>query len=447
MKKNNKQNTDFSFKSNELAEANAISLLLKYPELQSELLANLTADHFYNLNYQEAWRAAIQLNELNQPINKIAIAQYISFDVSILLALENEKNVSKQLYKQTIQLLSECFQTREIQKINLAMLDETQFTTSKAAEYANAIEKISQGKPANSQEVANSNELMQSLLESFEQENTLIKTGVSIFDNNDYFKRSNLIILAARPAMGKTALSLDIMLKIAVNGYNCLFFSLEMSKVQIAGRLICNVGKIDNSLLKDNYKARELVRSGRLQAAKYTIESLDININDTGGLSISEMENIIIREHRKKPLDFIMVDYLQLCSLGKQANNREQEISEITRRMKSIAKKFDVPFLALSQLNRAVETRTNKRPTNSDLRESGAIEQDADVILFLYRPEYYGIMQDESGNPTANITEVICAKNRHGKTGTSLLHTDFSTYSYLEIENEKTHVSKEEFKF
>nr|WP_245576727.1 replicative DNA helicase [Eisenibacter elegans] len=231
---------------------------------------------------------------------------------------------------------------------------------------------------------------------------------------------SDLIILAARPAMGKTAFSLSVARNAAVEFQRPVaFFSLEMSTVQLTNRLLSAEAELESDKIKKgllaNHEWQQLhTRIQRLNQAK-------IFIDDTPALSVLELRAKARRLKSQHDIQMIIVDYLQLMTAGgtKTAGNREQEIAYISRSLKQLAKELNVPVIALSQLSRAVETRGgDKRPMLSDLRESGSIEQDADMVIFLYRPEYYDITQDESGNSTKDIGEVIVAKHRNGSLDT-----------------------------
>ncbi|MEZ4807541.1 MAG: replicative DNA helicase [Flavobacteriales bacterium] len=233
------------------------------------------------------------------------------------------------------------------------------------------------------------------------------------------WQRSDMVIVAARPAMGKTAFVLSMARNIAVEHKRAVaVFSLEMSSTQLVTRLIASEAGISS----------EKLRKGDLSDSEFTIlhqhiarlTNAPIYIDDTPGLNIFELRAKARRLKSQHNVDLIIIDYLQLMTAGgdSRGGNREQEISSISRSIKSIAKELDVPIIALSQLSRAVETRGgDKRPMLSDLRESGAIEQDADIVCFLYRPEYYKIYEDEHGS-TLGVGEVIVAKHRNGAVDT-----------------------------
>lgn len=228
--------------------------------------------------------------------------------------------------------------------------------------------------------------------------------------------KADLVIIAARPAMGKTAFVMSLARNAAVK-FNkpVAFFSLEMSSIQLVNRLISSETEIASDKLRRGQLAQH--EWEQLNAKISSITKAPIYIDDTPSLSIFELRAKCRRLVAEKKVELIVIDYLQLMVAGtdNRQGNREQEISLISRSLKSIAKELNVPIIALSQLSRAVETRgSSKKPQLSDLRESGAIEQDADMVLFIYRPEYYGLDQDEAGNNTMGIAQIIVAKNRNG---------------------------------
>lgn len=234
------------------------------------------------------------------------------------------------------------------------------------------------------------------------------------------WQKSDLIILAARPAMGKTAFALSMAKNIAVNNHTAVaLFSLEMSNVQLVNRLISSVCEIPGGKLRD----------GRLAPYEWKVLDKKINLlqdapmylDDTPSLSINEFRTKAIRLKSEHNIQLIIIDYLQLMNAsGIKFGNRQEEISTISRNLKGIAKELDIPIIALSQLNRGVEGRDGyegKRPMLSDLRESGAIEQDADIVCFIHRPEYYKIYEDNNHNDLHGVAEIIIAKHRNGGVG------------------------------
>ncbi len=231
------------------------------------------------------------------------------------------------------------------------------------------------------------------------------------------WQRSDLIILAARPGMGKTAFVLSLARNAAVD-FNkpVAIFSLEMSSIQLVQRLISSEAEISGMKLR-NGEMQEFEWQ-QLNTKVTKLSAAPLYIDDTPALNVFELRAKCRRLKAQYNIDMVIIDYLQLMSGnkdGRSTMNREQEISTISRSLKGLAKELNIPVIALSQLSRAAEQRGgSKKPILSDLRESGSIEQDADQVLFIYRPEYYGIAEDEQGLPTPGLAEIIVAKNRHG---------------------------------
>jgi len=232
----------------------------------------------------------------------------------------------------------------------------------------------------------------------------------------------DFMVLAARPAMGKTALAVNIAKNVASNGGSVAFFSLEMSSLQLIGRMFSDETGIDSVALKK----RELSTYDweKIGNAQDELKRLKFTIDDTASLKLNDLRNKCIRLKANKGLDFVVIDYIQLMRLNYKVGSREQEISEISRGLKDLAKELNVPILALSQLSRKCEERADKKPMLSDLRESGAIEQDADMVIALMRPEYYGFetyIHDGTTVDAEGLAVFEFLKHRAGSTGDLLL--------------------------
>lgn len=250
------------------------------------------------------------------------------------------------------------------------------------------------------------------------------------------FQESDLIIIAGRPSMGKTSFALNIARNAAVEkNIPVAIFSLEMSKEQIAIRMLCSEGRIDAHKLRGGFLSES--DWPRLTRAAGTLSEVPIFIDDSAGINVLEMRAKARRLKKDQKLGLIIVDYLQLMKEKGRAESREQEISSISRSLKALAKELSIPVIALSQLNRKVEDRQNKRPQLADLRESGAIEQDADVIIFIYRDEVYN-----ENSPDKGIAEIIIGKQRNGPIGFKKLtfldtFTKFEPFAYGREEENK----------
>jgi replicative DNA helicase len=269
-----------------------------------------------------------------------------------------------------------------------------------------------------SQEFSHIEELLK---ESFERITALYESGTDVtgvasgyreLDRiTSGFQEGNLIILAARPSMGKSALGLCMAANIAVrNSTPVALFTLEMSKAEVTQRLMCSEAKVESQRLRTGKLAPE--DWPRLTAACDKLAKAPIFVDDTGSLTMMEIRSKARRLKSKHPeLGLILIDYMQLMTSGATAENRVQEVSQISRALKVLARDLRVPIVAMSQLSRAVEQRHDKRPILSDLRESGSIEQDADIVMFIYRDEYYNDESEQQG-----LAEVIVAKHRNGPT-------------------------------
>ncbi|SDP45919.1 replicative DNA helicase [Selenomonas ruminantium] len=257
------------------------------------------------------------------------------------------------------------------------------------------------------------------VLRTFERINVLYESKGGLTGLSSGFKdldrltaglqKSDLILVAARPSMGKTAFTLNIASYVGLHGGSVAFFSLEMSKEQLMQRMLCSEGGIDASKLRTGQL--DEVEWNKLVGVADKMSRAPIYIDDTAGITVMELRSKARRLKAEHGLDLIIIDYLQLMQgrASKNSDNRQQEISEISRSLKALARELDVPVIALSQLSRSVESRQIKKPMLSDLRESGSLEQDADIVMFLYREDYY-----DKDTENKNITEIIVAKHRNG---------------------------------
>ena len=254
---------------------------------------------------------------------------------------------------------------------------------------------------------------------------TGVPTGYHKLDDiTSGWQASDLVIIAGRPAMGKTSFALSMAKNIAADyKVPMAFFSLEMSNVQLVNRLISNACEIQGSKILNGQLHPD--EWERLDKRVNALLGAPLYVDDTPGLSVFELRTKARRLVREHGVKIIMIDYLQLMNAnGMRCSSRQEEVSTISRSLKGLAKELDIPILALSQLNRGVESREGlegKRPQLSDLRESGAIEQDADMVLFVHRPEYYGLYQDDKGRDLHGMAQIIIAKHRKGATGDVLL--------------------------
>jgi replicative DNA helicase len=247
-------------------------------------------------------------------------------------------------------------------------------------------------------------------MEARDSELTGLSTGLLDLDRKlSGLNKSNLLIVAARPSMGKSALAANIATHVALRHGPTAIFSLEMSRQEIVSRLLCSVGGIDSMKLRTGKLGAQWPKAVEAAAKLY---KAPIYVDDAAVVTVTDIRAKCRRLKRTHGLELVVVDYLQLMQ-GNNRENRQQEIAEISRALKNLARELDIPVIAVSQLNRGLEARQDKRPQLGDLRESGAIEQDADVVMFIYRDDYYNDQSDERGQ-----ADIIVAKHRAGATGT-----------------------------
>ena len=365
---------------------------------------------------------------LSQLTNRVVSAAHIEFHARIL----SEKYIQREVIRICTETLTEAYdETTDV----LDLLDKTERTLMEIDE------KNFHTEYHNMQDVLQSAFAQIEAAQESESSYSGVPSGFSALDRTTAgFQPGTLIILAARPAMGKTAFALSMARNIAVDMKKPIaFFSLEMTAVELVMRLISSESGISGERLKKGEKLPE-VEKAQLYAKSQTLTEAPIYIDDTPQLSIFELRAKCRRLKQQHDIQMIFIDYLQLMQAGGELNrngNREQEISLISRQLKALSKELGVPVLALSQLSRAVETRGGtKKPQLSDLRESGAIEQDADIVMFIYRPEYYQIYQDDVGS-TLGMADIIIAKHRSGETGEVRLRfvKQFARFENCELES------------
>lgn len=362
------------------------------------------------LTVTEALRKAGELDFVGGPYyiaqltNRVASAANVEFHARII----SQKHIQRELIRISTETLRDAYEeTTDV----FDLLDKAEQGLFQIAE-GNIRKDYDRMSDLLTQSIKNLEEL-----KNKEEGLSGVPTGFTGLDRlTSGFQRSDMIVLAARPGMGKTAFVLSLARNTAVQfGHGVAVFSLEMASIQLVNRLIASETELSaEKLRKGDLEPHEWEQ---LHSKIGTLTDAPIFIDDTPALSIFELRAKCRRLKAQHDIQMVIIDYLQLMTAGGESSkgNREQEISTISRSIKSIAKELNVPIIALSQLSRAVETRGgDKRPLLSDLRESGAIEQDADMVLFIYRPEYYDITEDEEGNSTAGMGELIVAKHRNG---------------------------------
>ena len=399
----------------------------------AEILPN--PDYFYLANHRLIYAVMLEMFTLGQPIDFVTVLDNLKKDSDF------EENTAKTYLLQLAQIVPSIknaqtyayivrdnYDVRTLITTARDIIEDASSGTNDAAMLLDSAEQrifdIRQGK--NMQGLQRINE---TIIETFDRldalnsdENQLyqgIPTGIYDLDETiTGLNRSDLILLAARPGMGKTSFALNIARHVAVKEKRKVaFFSLEMTKEQLTARLLSTEAMVGGVKLRIGKLADD--EWIRLVEAGDVLSKTEIYFDDTPGITVPEMK---AKLRRLKNVDLVVIDYLQLMSGGRRIDNRVQEISEITRNLKIMAKEINVPVLTLSQLSRASEQRSDHRPLLSDLRDSGSIEQDADLVLFLYRNDYYRDGDNVDEDFDKNSGECIIAKNRHGETRAVPLH-------------------------
>lgn len=419
---------------NYVAEKIILSSFLINSEAIEIVLRSVKVETFYFQNHQELYRNLIEMYKKKIPIDIITLHTFLQDNgqlekiggTNLLIDLLNY--VPNLIYlEQYINLIQDKFLRRSIIKLGYKMINSAYITNLSLETILTDLEikVFNLTNEIKTQKLSTSADLFSKIfLELKEKSFNPTLSGISsgFYDLDAFtqgFQKSDLIIIAGRPSMGKTALSLNIGLNIVKTlKIPVIFFSLEMSKEQLIYRLLTQETKINSNRLKTgNLYQDDWVK---LHPIIQNLSSLPLFIDDTPNPSIQDIRakiKKIILEQMK--IGLIIIDYLQLMQNSQfSSSNRTQELSQITRSLKNLAREFEVPIIALSQLSRSVENRTNKRPILSDLRESGSIEQDADLVLMLYRENYYSSTNTISSTQKSDTVELIIAKQRNGPIGT-----------------------------
>jgi replicative DNA helicase len=416
------------------AEESVLGAMILSPGAIGAVSEVLSASDFYRGSHATIYRAALDLYAKGEPVDAITLVDELEergdleaaggrvrlHELAALVpATANAAHYARIVHEMaTLRGLISAGQ--QIAQLGWERPGETQLLVDRAEQ---VVFELSQSRV--STEFSHIEDLLK---ESFERITALYEAGEEVtgtpsgFRDLDRltsgFQPGNLVIVAARPSMGKSALGLCIAANLALHMKRArpvALFTLEMSKAEVTQRLLCSEAKVESQrlrtgkLLQDDWP--------RLVAAGDRLMKAPIYVDDTGSITMMEIRSKARRLKTREPdLGLIIVDYLQLMTSGVSAENRVQEVSQISRSLKVLARDLDVPILAMSQLSRAVEQRHDKRPILSDLRESGSIEQDSDLVMFVYRDEYYNEDSDQQG-----LAEIILSKHRNGPTGTEKL--------------------------
>ena len=428
-----------------LAEQSLLGALMQEPEKLVEVKAAVDVEDFYDEKNKDIYNAILRLDEAEIIPDTTTIFEEInnsgafkSMDASLYIVELYDITPSTRNIMHYANLVKRYSIYREIrsallsstEEMNQGNADIDSLTATLFDQVERAMERAKTSQFKNMKDVTD--EVFQEIVArmSGEGRNISIPTGFSTLDQLVGLGKGDLVILAARPSMGKTAFALNIALNVAGKNHRdesekktVALFSLEMGADQLVSRMICSEGMLDSEKIKKGTLDNDDMM--KLETAVHFLNQKNIFIEDSAFIKVNEVKakcKLLKNEHG---LDLIVIDYLQLLQGSKRTDNRQQEVSEISRSLKQMARELECPVIALSQLSRSVESRHDKRPMMSDLRESGSIEQDADIVSFLYRSDYYrseDADENEVQEPSdVSTVEVIVAKNRNGQTGTAEL--------------------------
>lgn len=412
------------------AEVSVLGAVLIEPKAM-DAAAELREDSFLNEQHQPIFVAMLKLYREQKAIDLVTLATElkaagsydriggISYLTKLAKAVPTAANVAEYVKIVREKHILRQIMTASAAQTKAALMGET--TSETLAQMQQTVQDL-QAQAAPKQKFKTGKDVARLMYDRVEELSndpnrggvTGIASGFADLDRMTAgFQKSDLIILAARPSMGKTAFALNIAQNVAVRGEkNVAIFSLEMSEVQLMQRMVCAEANLDASLVRTgDLKTDE--DWTKLTMGIATLSEAPLFINDTPGISIYEIMQSARELKREHGLGLIVIDYLQLITSGRRTENRQQEVAEISRLLKQLARELEAPVIALSQLSRAVEQRQDKRPMMSDLRESGSIEQDADIVAFLYRDSYYNADTEKKDR-----AEFIIAKQRNGPVGT-----------------------------
>lgn len=432
---------------NKPAEQSVIGSMLLEPETILVATEILTAEDFYDKRYGLMFTAITELEKEGQPVDAVTVENKIRemdqslgvIDIEVLreviTAVPTSVNVAH---------YAEIVYRNSIMRKLIKVTEEISLSCYTGGSSLDDVLQLTEKKIFDllqKRHVSDATGIKQVIVSVIDSVVAASKSGGAVtgiptgFYDLDYkmagLQNSDLILIAARPSMGKTAFALNIAEYVAVKkNITTAIFSLEMSKEQLAKRILAMNSGVDSQKLRTGNLSdsdwSDIVDSARI------IGDTNLVIDDTPGISVSELRSKCRKLKLEKNLGLVMIDYIQLMTGSRQTESRQQEISEISRSLKALAREIDAPIIALSQLSRRVEQRDDKRPMLSDLRESGAIEQDADVVMFIYRDEYYN-----KDTETPGVTEIIIGKQRNGPIGTVELGWKSELTKFVNLERGK----------
>lgn len=407
------------------AEKAVLGAILSNPDTLLTIENQLRPEQFFLDAHQRIFESIMQLSAANESADILTVADKLRsvegdqhyLGAGYLIELTQSCPVSQNIEYYSNIVKTDFYRRRIIQTCQSTIEQAMGFEGS-IASYIDAVEKefLAITKDSDRKGIVGGRDVLDATIEDIENklsrgdEITGVSTGFLELDKLiGGWQRSDLVILAARPGMGKTAFALNCVANAARSGKHVVIFTLEMTQQQLMGRILSSESRVDSSkLVRGDLNEDEEDRLAQGARQVHGL-ALQMGIDETPGISLVELRSRCRRYKKEVGLDMIVVDYLQLMSASTKSDNREREISEISMGLKALAKELNVPVIALAQLNRGPDARPDKRPKISDLRESGSLEQDADMILFIYRDEYYNPASEDQG-----VAELLVAKNRHG---------------------------------
>lgn len=414
------------------SEQSVLGAIILEPSTLTTVMQYLSAESFYRQQHKELFSILLEMFTTAQPIDVITVLEqarkreifatgedakvYLAKLAQLVPTISNVESYAK--------VVQEKYYLRSLMYAAKDIISQAEQPTTDASTIIDFAEQkifdIRQGKSSTG--LIPINKIIYDLYDHLQRisgedkkDYTGLSSGFVALDHlTTGLNKSDLLLIAARPAMGKTSFALNIATYVAQSNKKVAIFSLEMSKEQLVSRVLSSDALIQGTKLRLGDITGD--EWAKLAVSAQNLAKIQMYIDDTPGITVAEMK---AKLRRIKDLDLVVIDYLQLMTNGRRSENRVQEVAEITRGLKIMAKELDVPVVTLSQLSRGPDSRADHKPILSDLRESGSIEQDADIVLFLYRDEYYNPDSEDKG-----VAECIVAKNRHGQTGSVKLGWD-----------------------
>ncbi len=430
------------------AEQALLGCLLLDTKIQVETASSIEEEDFYAETHKYIFSAMLGIIRANQPVDLVTLTDALEKEgtlesaggIAYITELTNVMPSSAN-YQRYLAIVKRDSMLRRLIRGAADIIDESRKSTDEKTSLAYAEKVVYDiSNTADTNDMVKIGNILPEVMTKFDELSKGvasirgISTGYKALDNLlNGLHGSDLMILAARPSAGKTSLAMNIVENVAMQGYSCAVFSLEMGKEQLTQRMICSLAGVSmENAMKGVMNRSEWLR---MEKARGKLSEAKIYINDSSMIRPSEILSHCRRIKRKIGLDFVMIDYVQLMTPDKvrSSDSRQNEVTEISRNLKILAKELNVPVLALSQLSRAVESE-KRRPQLSDLRESGAIEQDADIVMFIHHPDKYATAKDfEEGKVQKNVSEIIVAKHRNGRTDTVKLYFKGECTKFLNL--------------